>query len=350
MSSENVSYSHPQAPVRHSYPVVASSDGFGPAIDVCLKTMPFVLLRLGILVGFTLVAVIWFAICAGVGMLFSGLGSGGEGGGVFLFLVGIGAPAGVLWYLQHYILYLLKLGHIAVITKLITDGRLPEGVNQVEYGKQIVTSQFAQTNILFVLDSLITGVARAFNRTLDWLAGFLPIPGLENLMKVVNAIVTAATQYIDETIFSYNLARGDANPWRSSSDGLVYYAQNVKPILKTAIWSVVLEYSLTFLAFVLCLIPAYLFALILPSSVAGWSWLFAVFLAVAIRTSVLHPIFLTMVALTFHKSVYGQSIDESYAATLSSASGKFQELAEKGREWVAGERAGETATPTTIPA
>ena len=54
----------------------------------------------------------------------------------------------------------------------------------------------------------------AFIRMLDWLAHLLPVPGLPSLVGIVNAIVRAATTYIDETILSYNLARGDYNPWR----------------------------------------------------------------------------------------------------------------------------------------
>ena len=42
-------------------------------------------------------------------------------------------------------------------------------------------------------------------------------------------------------ILSYNLASGDADPWVGAREGMVYYAQNAVPILKTAIWIVILE-------------------------------------------------------------------------------------------------------------
>jgi hypothetical protein len=75
-------------------------------------------------------------------------------------------------------------------------------------------------------------------------------------------------------------------------------------------------------------------AYFLPDSVAGWAWIFAIVLAWNIREAVLHPIFLTMVALTFHRHVYQQPINEQYASVLSSASSKFEELLGRAKSWV----------------
>jgi hypothetical protein len=332
--TETSSYSHPDQPVRHSYPLSIKDEGFSPAFDLCLKTSPYILLRLGLLVGLTLAAIVWLVICGGIASLFSSKDSSG-GGGLFLFLVGFAAPVGAFVWIRKYMLYLLKAGHVAVLTKLITEGQLPEGKSQVQYGKEIVTQKFAQTNIMFALDSLVEGIVRAFNNTLNWIADLLPIPGMDNLMQLVNRIIQNATTYIDETVLSYNLARNDENAWRSSTDAVVYYAQNAKPVLKTAVWSLVLEYVACFLVFILCLIPAFLISKIMPDSVSGWAWIFAVVLAWNIRDAVLHPVFLTMVLLTFHKHVHEQPINEDFAGTLSSISDKFQELVEKAKNFVA---------------
>jgi hypothetical protein len=341
-------YSHPDQAVKHSYPLAVTEDGFSSALSLCLKTSPYMLARFGILVGFTVAAIVWVALCGGLAALFTN--EDGEGGGAILFLFGIAGPAGVFVWLKRYVLYLLKAGHIAVLTKLITDGKLPDGVNQVEYGKSIVTEKFAQTNVLFVLDSLITGIVRAFNRTLDWIASMIPIPGVESLVKFVNGIIHMATTFIDETVFSYNLARGDENVWRSSSDAVVYYGQNVKPVLKTAVVALILEYVLSFVLFLVCLVPAYLIGTMLPDSVSGWAWIVAILLALNIRAAFLHPIFLTMVALTFHKNVQGQEIDQSMADKLSSVSDKFQELTRRAKEWVEEKMGSKGEAPVESPA
>jgi hypothetical protein len=38
-------------------------------------------------------------------------------------------------------------------------------------------------------------------------------------MSLVNAVIYAATTYLDETIFSYGLARRETNPWASAKEG-----------------------------------------------------------------------------------------------------------------------------------
>lgn len=337
-SSRSQDYSHPEQPVRHSYPLAVNSSSVSTAIGLVMQTIPIILVRLGVLSAFIVAAVIWWMVCGGIALLFSSK-DGSGGGGVFLFLIAVGLPAGVYGFLRHYVLYMLKMAHIAVLTRLITEGSLPKGMSQIEYGKQVITVRFGETNAMLALDGLITGVVNTFNATLDWVAGLIPIPGLDGLMRVVEAVIRNATTYIDETIFSYNLARGDDNVWRSSADGLVYYAQNVKAVLKTAVWGLVVDYVLTAAALVVSLLPAWLISLVLPSIVSGFAWVFALVIAFAIRAAFIKPVFLTMVALTFHTRVHNQPIDQGMSSTLSSISEKFRELLERGRDWVQGKGA-----------
>ncbi|NDC38539.1 MAG: hypothetical protein EBZ48_10860 [Proteobacteria bacterium] len=332
------SFSHPDQPVRHSYPLAITADGFRTALGLVVRTSPYIILRLGLMMIFIVAALFWLLLCGGLAYLFSGK-NGQGGGGILFFILTVVFPAGVFFWIRTYLFYLLKCGHVAVLTRLITHGDLPQGVNQVQYGKDSVLQHFAQANVLVVVDSLVTGVANAFNRSLDWLSNIIPIPGMESIMKIVHLLVHRATTFIDETILSYTLARGDTNVWRSSMDGLVYYAANVRPILKTAVLSLLLQYVLTLAIFIVCLVPAYLLGLLLPASVASFAWLFAVLLAEGIRSAFLQPIFLVMVALTFHKSVQNQPIDESWAARLESMSSKFGKLKQKALDFKPGEAA-----------
>jgi len=149
----------------------------------------------------------------------------------------------------------------------------------------------------------------------------------------VNAVVRAATTYIDETIFSYNLARGDDNAWRSSKDALIYYAQNSTEILKTALYVVVLDKVLTAVLWVVMLLPAGLVVAILPMSLK-FGGLFVGFGIAALfasnaRQAFLKPLFLVMVMTKFHVAVRNQAIDLEWDARLSSLSGKFTEIKDR---------------------
>ncbi|MCC5846766.1 MAG: hypothetical protein JJU29_01625 [Verrucomicrobia bacterium] len=330
-------YSHPGQPVRHSYPLAIQKAGVGTALGLLRKTLPYALVRFGILVAFSLCSVLWWG--------------GTIGGGTYLlsrenffttilgwgwFIAGAGGY-GYLWYtVLRYFLYLIKAGHIAVLTELITKNEVANGEkNMFVYGKDIVTSRFAEINVLFGLDLLIAGVVRAFNGTLNFIGGMLPIPGLKNLTKVIGVVVKAMTTYIDETIFSYNLARGDNNPWRSGRDGLVYYAQNSMEILKTSVGIVLLEKVLVLVIWLAFFLPMIAFVRLMgdPSALVGFVVFFAFLMAWNFDKAFLHPLFLIMIMTKFHVCAKGQAIDETWDARLEKASGKFRKIKDGIKEW-----------------
>jgi len=342
------SYSHPDRPVRHSYPLAVRDAGLGTAISLFMRTLPYALVRFGILVAVSVITIIWYVLTFGGAALLGGkvhpfLGYG------WLF-TGLGVYGYLWWTFVRYGLYLLKAGHVAVLTELITRGEIGAGNDGMfAYGKRVVTERFGQVNAMFALDMLVHGIVRAFNRTLNWIANLLPIPGLRGITGIVTAIVHAATTFIDETMLSYSLARGDSDNFRSSRDGLIYYAQNSKEVLKTGVWVVILDKVATFITWLVMLAPGFVLAWILPGSIAGAGSLAAFFIAGLfawnLRAAFLEPLFLTMVMIKFHVCVHEQPIDLVWDERLSSASGKFVELKNK----ITGERR-PASTPLADPA
>ena len=325
-------YSHPEQPVRHSYPLAIDQAGFGTAFNLLMKTLPYAIVRFGILLGFSIVTIVWLIITFGGGAFFGNAIHPWVGMG--WMIAGLGVYGYIWWMIVRYFLYLVQAGHIAVLTELMTTGQIGAGSEGMfAYGKRVVTERFGEVNLLFALDLLIRGVVRVFNRTLDFISGLIPIPGLQSVMGIVNAIIRAATTYIDETIFSYNLARGDDNAWRSSKDALIYYAQNSKEILKTAVYVVVLDKVLTAVVWIVMLAPAFLLLAILPSSWAPGGFIgglvIAALFASNVRQAFLKPIFLVMVMSKFHVVVKNQAINLEWDQRLSSLSSKFTEIKEK---------------------
>ena len=339
-TAEATQYSHPNSEVRHSYPLAIRDASFGVARDLLMKTMPYAMVRFGILVGCTVAAIIWSVLAFG-GWAWLSRFSGAVGFVWFLFFCAVG---GWFWRtLIRYALYMIKAGHIAVITELVTRGEVGNGSEGMfEYGKRVVTERFGQMNAMFALDMLVHGVVLSFNRTLDWIANLLPIPGLSNVTAIINQIVRASTTYIDETILSYSLARGDDNNFRSSRDGLIYYAQNSKEVLMTGVKIVLLDKVIMFGVWVVMLVPAALIAMILPNAplVQLAPLFFAWLLASNVRGAFLEPLFLIMIMTKFHVCAQGQPINMEWDARLTSVSDKFVELKDK--------IAAGSATPATL--
>jgi hypothetical protein len=177
---------------------------------------------------------------------------------------------------------------------------------------------------------LVRGILNSFHRTLDWIDQMIPIPGLESLSSVVTIILSAATRYLDKVILSYNLARNDGNPWVGAREGLVYYAQNARPILLTSVWIVILERFLTFILWLLLLAPAGVITVMLPSGVRESGGivtvLIAILLAGTLRSAFIKPLFLIMMMVRFHALIENQPINQAWDARLAAVSDKFQTL------------------------
>jgi hypothetical protein len=339
------------ATVSQSYPLAVKDCSVSSAIGLLIKSLPYALMRFAVLMGFSLATIVWMIVMFG-GAAWAGTHIAGIFG--FVWFISCAVAGGWFWAtMLRYFLHLIECGHVAVLTELIVRGQIGNGTESMfEYGKRIVTAKFGEVNVLFGINLLVRGVVNAVHNTLEGIGNMLPIPGVEGIANLVTAILRAATRYMDKVIFSYNLARGDANPWKSAQDGVVYYAQNAKPILKQAVWIVVLEYALTAAMWVVLLIPAAVLTSILPSSLREMGGLvtiiIAVLFALSARGAFVKPIFLIMLMVNFHTLIEHQPVNEEWVNRLNQLSDKFRDLEKKARDYMAGTVSTPSATPPEV--
>jgi hypothetical protein len=315
--------------VQHRYPLAVRDHGLGTAVSLLMRSLPYALARFGVLLGYSVACIIWIVVAFG-GAAWLGAHIASAFGFVWL----VACVVGVGWFwgtVLRYALHLLACGHVAVLTELITKGQVASGGEpMLAYGKRVVTQRFGQVNALFGLNSAVRGILGAFHRTLDWIAELLPIPGMESLANLVTMVLRAATRYLDKVILSYNLARNDEDPWRGAREGIVYYAQNAKPILKTSIWIVILERVLTVLLWLVLLVPAGAITWMMPRAmheVAGViTILVAALLAGPLRAAFIKPLFLIIIMVRFHALIENQPINQEWDARLAAISDKFRDL------------------------
>jgi hypothetical protein len=313
----------------HHYPLHVRDHSLGTAISLLTRSAPYALAHFGILLAGSVAGIVWLVVMIG-GAAWLGTHVANAFGIVwFLFcLVGVG------WFwatVLRYIVHLLTCGHVAVLTELITTGRIGNGSeSMLVYGKRIVLAKFGQVNALFGLNLLVRGVVDSFHRTLDWIDQIVPIPGLESINSLLTMILRAATRYLDKVILSYNLARADTDPWIGARQGLVYYAQNAKPILITSLWIVVQERVLTFVVWLLMLAPAAMITVALPPVMRETGGVVtivvAVMLAYAFRAAFIKPLFLIRMMVRYHGLIENQPINQEWDANLSSISSQFSTL------------------------
>ena len=311
---------------------------FGKSVGMILRTLPFIVLRLVVYVGIAIAYIFVVGIGAFVGFGLGHLWSSPDapmGGAFWGGLIGFGITSVALYLAREYLLYLVKAAHIAVLVEIMDGHAVPADQTQIGYGANFVKSHFAESSILFGVDQIIKAVLRAIFRTVNFFAMFLPIPGLQNLLRLAEAVVRMSLTYVDEVILAYLIRTHTANPWQSAQDGLILYAQNYKHFLKNALWLSVFMWFTTILIFALLLGPVGALVWMFPGHNAGlWAFAFALIFAIALKKALLEPLAIASLMQVFFKTIEGQTPDPEWSARLSEASGKFREVAQKAAGWL----------------
>lgn len=301
----------------------------GASLAAMQRTAPFILMRMAVYFGIALLYVFATGGGGGLGYAFTSFGDG-EGAGAFYGAVfGFAGASGFLYWAREYILYVVKAGHIAVLTKHYDQEAFPDGKGQLAFAKDVVKDRFVETNILFGVDQLVKGVLKVITGTLNTVANILPIPGLDNLTKIVGSIVKMSLTYVDEIILAH-LIRVDAdNPWQESQRALILYAQNYGSMIKNAVWLSLMMWALTIVVFLIALAPAAALIAIFPGDVGFWSVAVAFIFAWSVKAALIEPVAIYALMQVYFKKIEGQEPDPEWEARLEKASKHFRKLKEK---------------------
>ncbi|MBN9236359.1 MULTISPECIES: hypothetical protein [Phyllobacteriaceae] len=303
----------------------------GRSVAIMFRTWPFILFRMVVYFAMTLAYVAATGTGAGVGW---GVGhifadGGPEGAAFFGGIAGFALVSIVVYWLREYILYVLKAGHIAVMVHLIDGRDVPGGQGQIAYAKAVVTQRFAEANILFVVDQLVKGAIRAVTGLLGGIAAFLPIPGLDGLVRFANTVIRISLTYVDEIILGYNIRIESSSPFETARQGVVLYAQNGAKMVKNAVWLALILWGTTFVIFLLMLAPAGAVVYFLPGHLSGWGFVLAIVFAWALKAAFVEPFAIASLMQVYFKTIEGQTPDPEWDYRLSEASRQFRQLKEK---------------------
>ncbi len=300
----------------------------GTAFNLLMRTMPIILVRLGVTIAFWLVALIYLGVTGGVAWL---IGQAISIVGVILFFVAIAAMIPLYNLAYRYVFFMIKAAHIAVVSELLVRGNLPDGTNQLSWGKERVTERFGEANVMFVVDELVNGVVTAFTRTVYSVASWLP-GDLRSVVRILNQIIRFAMNYIDEAILARSFYSNQDNVWANARDGLVLYGMTWKPILKTAVALMALSYVPFIVVFLVFSAPLGLLLSLISTTIAGWSLLITLLLAWMVKVAVGDAFAMIAIVAVYQRETDGLEPDPQMAARLESVSSKFIELKKKAAE------------------
>lgn len=308
------------------------------------KTLPFIISRILIYGAFGLVAFIFLGIMIGIGFLL--LKMFGEIGGAFIIvmIIAFGVIYGGLRFLERYVLYMVKLGHVSVIVELLRNGEIPKGKGMVAHGKEQVTKNFGASNVAFVIDKMVYAAVRQVQRWVLRIGNiFSFVPGSNNIIGIINAIMSVSLNYIDEAIMSYIfLRKGDKqneSVWKSASDGVVLYAQSWKGIIKAAIGSVLFIYAFNIIFFLIFVFPLMFVGRIIASDTPGIG-LFLGFLAVVgayvlttiLKRAIVDPVVTIIMIRAYQMSIRDLEPSINLQQRLLGISPRFKRLFNRAEE------------------
>ena len=309
----------------------------GRTLSVLARTWPFILLRLVVYFAITAAYVIATGVGAGVGYGIGHIWSDPDtpyafatGGG----FVGVALVAVAVYWLREYILYMVKAAHIAAMVHLVDGQAIPGGQGQVAYGRQVVAARFAEANVLFVLDQLVKGVIRVITGLLGGVAAFLPIPGLQGLVRFLNTIVRLSLTYVDEVVLAYDIRVQGTEPFETARRAVVLYAQNAAVMVKNAVWLTIFIWLVGAVLFLLVLAPAGAIVYGFPGASAGWTFVFAVLLAWACVSAFVEPFAIAALMEVYFRTIEGQVPDPEWDERLAEASKKFRQLKDRASEQI----------------
>ncbi|MDE5589376.1 MAG: hypothetical protein K2J60_09630 [Acetatifactor sp.] len=299
------------------------------ANDVFKQTMNFVWMKLA-LGGCAI------AVSIVLGLILLGLSSMDDSGvvGMYALMIWMALSLAALGISQYYAGYLIKAGHIAVVTCLLTTGSLPE--NSFEYGKEIVKKKFATAAAYFAVDRLVSGAVKQINGGLDIVGNVLgKIPGMDSLVSFAKSFVNIALGNVDECCLAYTFYNEEQSAFKSAADGVVIYFQNWKTILKNALKTALITLLLSSVAWLLLL--GVTIAILSATGMPGFNVFFvavilAMMIVLIVKSSVMDSYTMVCMVCSYMQVAPDTEITFDLYDKLCKLSSKFKNLFQKAEQ------------------
>lgn len=289
-------------------------------------TIKFSLIKLALGAGTLLISGILLAILLGIGAFI------GDDVVVVMFIAWLGITGLISFFLNRYVGYLVKAGHILIITEAVTTGHIPD--DQLNYAVERVKKRFTTASIYFEIDTLIGGAVKQLQNMVERTGDLLgTIPGMNAPASPVKLFIEISLGYVDECCLGYTFYNEEQNAFKSAADGVVIYYQNRKKLLKNAALTT-LTVIITFViaAVVLFFLFLALFKLIVPNMAVILALIFAGFLSYVIKYAFIDSWVLVKTMVTYMALAPTTEITYDLYGKLCGFSRKFKDLFAKGQQ------------------
>ena len=183
---------------------------------------------------FSLRRVLWDLLCIAVVLGFSTLGffildKMGQDGYIGLligFVVGL-IPVIII---LRFVSYSLKAGQIAMITRGVTEGDLPDNV--VKEGKRVVRERFATVAVYFAATKVIKGIFNQIGRGISKVGSAIGGDAGGAVGDAIGSAVQTVVNYLCDCCLGWVFFRKDENAAKATCEGAVLFFKHGKTLAK----------------------------------------------------------------------------------------------------------------------
>ncbi len=183
---------------------------------------------------FSLRRVLWDLLCIAVVLGFSTLGffildKMGQDGYIGLligFVVGL-IPVIII---LRFVSYSLKAGQIAMITRGVTEGDLPDNV--VKEGKRVVRERFATVAVYFAATKVIKGIFNQIGRGISKVGSAIGGDAGGAVGDAIGSAIQTVVNYLCDCCLGWVFFRKDENAAKATCEGAVLFFKHGKTLAK----------------------------------------------------------------------------------------------------------------------
>jgi hypothetical protein len=297
------------------------------ALGLMIRTLFFVLYRLGICCGLAVAVAVVTGIGLEVGRSLGDVGdevAAGRWGGAAGVLLSLAS----LQLLRGTLLFRVTAGHIALMIEVFEGRHVPFSRTQVTLAGEIVAERHGRPSALLALYRLIRGVMRSSTDLIGDMAPMVPLPVFNRLTESPRVYRRLASGLLETVVLAHATRTRSENAWEAAHDGLVLYVQNARAFLTNAAWLNLASWAAAGVVFLLALSPASVLAELGPDA-SFTGPLMAALLAWAVRASVLQPVAQACLLHVYFRVTEGQEPLPEWRGQLTHVSEKFRSLGEQ---------------------
>jgi hypothetical protein len=184
--------------------------------------------------GFSLRRLLWdfLALVAFAGLSTVGyvIGDRAAKNGPIGLLIGALVGLVVLIIVLRFVSFMLKAGQIAMMTRGITEGELPDNV--VAEGKKTVRERFVTLAVYFAITGAIKGIFRQLGRLITKLGESIGGDTGGTVGSAISSIMQTIVNYLSDCCLGWIFYRKDEKPAKAACEGAVIFFKHGKTFFK----------------------------------------------------------------------------------------------------------------------